>query len=74
MIQQPAFKVEVVDTTGAGDCFTGGFLSQFLKSNVHLKKALKYGVGSGSLCVTRIGMETAPDKENLKKLWMQKAG
>jgi sugar/nucleoside kinase (ribokinase family) len=47
-------KVEVVDTTGAGDAFLGGFLSAWLKGE-GIEKALELGVELGSHAVTALG-------------------
>jgi len=49
-----AFKVEPVDTTGAGDSFNAGFLSRWLKDG-DVKAALLSGVACGALAVTRMG-------------------
>lgn len=59
----PAFTVEAVDTTGAGDSFWGGFLCAFLDSGVDLaditledvKTCAKFGNAVASLCVRRRG-------------------
>ena len=50
--------IEVVDTTGAGDAFVGGFASGIIQSNGSLKSAVQYGAIVGGLSVTRPG--TAP--------------
>ena len=50
----PAPKVEVVDTTGAGDAFAAGFLSAELRGEV-LEAALAAGIKAGSAAVTQIG-------------------
>lgn len=40
----PSFQVsKVVDTTGAGDSFLGGFLSEYLRSNKDIEKAIMFG-------------------------------
>jgi ribokinase len=54
----PAFPVErVVDTTGAGDAFNGGFVAA-LAEGQGLYKATRFGCAVASLSVTRAG--TAP--------------
>lgn len=55
--QSPAFKADVVDTTGAGDTFTGFFLAavtQGLPMDVCLQQACK----AASIAVTRAGAAT----------------
>ncbi len=59
----PGFKADMVDTTGAGDSFWGGFLKCLLESgkrpeNVGLQEAAKfakYGNAVASLCVEKRG-------------------
>jgi len=60
----PSVKVKVVDTTGAGDAYWGGFLSYLLMNGVKTEKDItlklledagKYGAVSGGICVTRPG-------------------
>jgi len=47
-------KVEVIDTTGAGDCFLGS-MAAALSKGATLDKAIKIGNIAASLCVTRMG-------------------
>ena len=53
----PALKVNVVDTTGAGDSFDGGFLYGFLHG-WSLERALKLGAACGSLSTRKAGGTT----------------
>ena len=53
----PALKVHVVDTTGAGDSFDGGFLYGFLHG-WSLERALKLGAACGSLSTRQAGGTT----------------
>lgn len=50
----PAFAVEVVDTTGAGDCFAGGFLAA-LQRGLPLRDAASFANAVGGLSVRRVG-------------------
>ena len=50
----PAPAVEVVDTSGAGDAFLGGFVAAYLRGE-GLEAALRRGVELGSLAVTMLG-------------------
>ena len=51
---QPAFPVRPVDTTGAGDTFTGYFLAEFCRSS-SIEKALRLAAAAAALAVTRPG-------------------
>ena len=55
--QVPAFEVEVLDTTGAGDAFNGG-LAVALAEGQALEEALRFANAVAALSVTRPG--TAP--------------
>ncbi len=53
----PAYPVDVVDTTGAGDAFNGG-LAVGLAEGRSLEEAIAFANATAALCVTRPG--TAP--------------
>lgn len=50
----PGYPVEVVDPTGAGDCFGATFVSLFL-AGYNVPDALAYANGSGSLAISQRG-------------------
>ncbi|HWR12457.1 MAG TPA: ribokinase [Rectinemataceae bacterium] len=54
LIRQKAYKVKAVDTTAAGDTFTGYFLAGLLEG-MDTGKALDLGARAASICVTRMG-------------------
>lgn len=51
------FAVETVDTTGAGDCFTGGFLATLYRGGT-LQEAAHLGNACGALSASRMGSVT----------------
>ena len=53
-LNHPAFKVHVVDTTAAGDTFTGYFLSAIAKK-LPIKEALGLASAAGAVSVTQKG-------------------
>ncbi|MBC7256572.1 MAG: sugar kinase [Chloroflexi bacterium] len=53
-IRVPAWPVQVMDTTGAGDTFDGGFLAGWLKGEP-LERAVKLAVTCGALTVAQVG-------------------
>ena len=57
-IRQPIFKVKAVDTTGAGDTFTGYFLASQLRGE-DAARSLKIAAAASSIEVTRPGAAQA---------------
>ena len=66
----PAYRVEAVDTTGAGDSFNAGFVAGWLRG-LPTEDCLKYGNGCGALSVTKLGGNTGfPFRDELEK-WIR---
>jgi ribokinase len=64
----PAYEVEVVDTTGAGDAFNGG-LAVALAEGKSLTDALAFANATAALCVTRPGTAPSmPQREEVEAL------
>jgi ribokinase len=63
-ILQPAFECRAVDTTGAGDAFTGA-LAWALAEGRSLETAVRVGAAAGALATEAIGARTSPTKEQL---------
>lgn len=59
------FKVKLVDATGAGDAFCGGFLARFIKGAA-IGECCRWGNTCGALAVTRMGASAGV--ENLKQV------
>jgi ribokinase len=53
-LYQPAYKVKAVDTTAAGDTFTGYFIAGMVEG-LETKQALDLAARAASICVTRPG-------------------
>lgn len=66
--QVDTFKVDVVDTTAAGDAFIGGFATQLLESS-SLLEAVRFGCACGALATTKFGAQPSlPTREEVEKL------
>lgn len=50
----PGFAADVVDTTGAGDCFAGGFLAAWIRC-IGLREAARFANAVGALSVSKLG-------------------
>ena len=68
-IRQEAIKApKVVDTTGAGDCFTAAYGVALLEGKTGAD-ALRFASAAGSICVRRRGaMPSMPNREEVNAL------
>lgn len=73
----PSFRVEAVDTTGAGDSFWGGFLAAFLEGGKapadlaleDVASCARFGNAVASLCVQgRGGIPSMPDRAAVERV------
>ena len=60
----PAFKVNAVDTTAAGDTFIGAMSSILAKDFSNLEQAIEYGNKASSLTVQRFGAQPSIPYKN----------
>jgi ribokinase len=68
------FKVNVVDTTAAGDAFIGGFANALLE-NKSLKEAVRFGCACGALAATKFGAQPSlPTKEEVERFMSLQEG
>jgi ribokinase len=66
-VSLPAFKVETVDTTGAGDAFTGA-LTVGTAEGMTLEEAVRFASAAGALAVTRFGtMPAMPTRDEVDR-------
>ncbi|MEL9990400.1 MAG: carbohydrate kinase family protein [Thermoproteus sp.] len=65
--EEPAFKVDVVDTTGAGDAFDAAFLTAVLEGK-DIRYALRFANAAGALKATRKGARSSPTREEVEKM------
>jgi sugar/nucleoside kinase (ribokinase family) len=63
-MHQPAFDVEVTDTTGAGDAFDAGFIAGAIRG-LDVPASLVYASAAAAIKVTRIGAKSVPTHEEL---------
>ena len=66
-LHQHAFKVEAVDTLGAGDSFTAGFAVSTLEGRP-FAECLKRGAACGALAVQKLGVfDSLPTRDELER-------
>jgi sugar/nucleoside kinase (ribokinase family) len=85
IIKIPAFKVPVVDPTGAGDALCAGVLRGLLRtmtirkreltdlSTDELVQILIEGSAAGAVCVTKVGTTTAVTESHVKRILEKQA-
>jgi len=53
----PVYKVDIVDTTGAGDTFNGGLASSLVRG-LKLDEAIKFANKAAALAITKLGAQS----------------
>jgi ribokinase len=72
--QVDSFKVDVVDTTAAGDAFIGGFATALLQ-NKSLEESVRYGCACGALATTKFGAQPSlPTRQEVEKFLSMPGG
>ncbi len=66
----PAYQVEVVDTTGAGDVFHGAFLAGMIQG-MDVRQACRYASAAAAIKCTRIGGRAGIPSERVCKDFME---
>lgn len=56
------YKVDVVDTTAAGDTYIGSLISQLINKS-EVKQAMKYATSASALCITKKGSQNSIPKK-----------
>jgi sugar/nucleoside kinase (ribokinase family) len=67
----PALAVQVVDTTGAGDCFNAGFVYAYFVQKAPMKKCLQVANYCGGISTMAVGGSSIPDESQLEEYLKQ---
>ena len=68
LVHCPAFEVDVVDTTGAGDAFCGALAAR-LAADDELQQAVRWAAAAGALATTVVGAVPAqPTADRIREL------
>jgi len=62
----PVYPVDVVDTTGAGDAFSSGFITAQLEGK-DMKKSVEFANVTANLKVTKSGARSLPTRKEVEK-------
>ncbi len=65
-IDIPAYGVDLIDATGAGDTYMGGFTHEYLKTK-DLKKAGCFGSAVASIMIEQVGPDFKMTEEEVRK-------
>ncbi|HHY59389.1 MAG TPA: carbohydrate kinase family protein [Clostridia bacterium] len=67
-ISVPAYPVEVVDTTGAGDAYIGAFMTAHFMKGMDVGEAMEFASAAAALTCTKIGARSSPTWDEVAAL------
>ena len=68
ILRIPAYKVDVKDTTGAGDAYIGTFMTAYFVKKLSLEEAAEYSSVCAAMTCTEIGARSGPTFEEVKRI------
>ena len=69
-IDSPAFEAPAVDTTGAGDCFAGGYLAALQRGASHAEAA-RFANAVGAMTIQKLGAVEGVEDRVATEAWME---
>lgn len=66
VLEIPAFRVEILDSTGAGDVFDAAFIHSTLNGSSVLE-SIEFASAAGALSVTKMGARSVPKRYEIEK-------
>jgi fructokinase len=69
--EHPGFKVDAVDTVGAGDAFLAGFIAALLEGKTN-DKALEFACAAGAFVASKAGATPEYDRKEIEQLLISK--
>lgn len=66
-IEVPAYQVEAVDTTGAGDCFLGGFIYAYFCEEAGKEEALEFANATAAIKCTQAGPRSRASADQVQQ-------
>jgi len=67
----PAYRVQAVDTTGAGDTFIGAFCAAHEGKGLSVPEAMRFAAAASAIAVTRSGAQAAIPHEQEIMRWIE---
>ncbi len=64
LVRLPAFGVEAVDATGAGDVFNGALATRLVEGD-NMLEAMRYASAASALSVTKLSADAAPSRSEV---------
>ncbi len=69
----PAYKVEVIDTTAAGDTYCGA-LTYYLNKGYDIEESVKFASAAAAVCVTKLGAQKSIPKSSEVNTFLYELG